>query len=583
MKSFFEQLSESAQKEYWASLALRSCENCTPRLLRNLLRAYGSAYEIFCIATQNKGSLENFPKEKRALPIPLKQELRSDKWREKAMPEWQMSKKSYGEIILWTDYRYPLGLKQIVDAPPFFYARGDLSLLASPSVAIVGSRKFHPLSLEKAKSIAKDLSAAGICVVSGLAKGIDTAAHQGALSELGKTIAVLGSGIDVVYPKENLKLHEQIAKQGLVISEFPPFSKPDSKNFPIRNRLVSALSEGVLVVEAAPKSGSLITARLALEQNRNVYVIRPLDDIHSLGCHSLIQDGAVEVEDALSIITDIAPQLEEKFFSVDPKSTDSNEVIPVKKSAPPNTISVTCNRESVLKNNTKIKQHSMIHAEFSLNTSPQKVEITKKKGFLENKATDSKISETPKIKSHVTSLPFEQNNQHKDIQSVEITSFKRRPSFHEDVPSLAIDFGDFAKTLMGKRQDFSVQDVLVSKKKSPKKTDKKSNGKPQESFPKETNPNGYDIWRKNETSSTAKSTDETKATPAPKELDVSELSPFEQNIIQILHKETNLAPDEILTRLPKESQDISELSMTLLMLEVEGKVQRLSGNRYILA
>jgi DNA processing protein len=193
------------------------------------------------------------------------------------------------------DKEYPCRLNDLYDPPKRLYIDGDLSLLKTPMIAIVGSRKASAEGLKNAAAFARELSRAGLLIVSGLARGIDGAAHQATL-KLGPnhfTMAVCGTGLDVVYPKEHLDLARNIRKQGLLVSELPLGAPPKSCHFPRRNRIIAALSIGVVVIEAAEKSGSLITARLASELGREVFAV-PGSIRHPLsgGCHILIQQGA---------------------------------------------------------------------------------------------------------------------------------------------------------------------------------------------------------------------------------------------------------------------------------------------------
>lgn len=200
---------------------------------------------------------------------------------------------------------YPEQLSALPDAPFMLYYHGNIDCLSKPMVAIVGSRNATPYALEWAEQVASDLAAAGLVVVSGLALGVDGAAHQGAV-KTGSTIAVLGSGADVIYPQRHLGLAQMIMSKGLLLSEFVPGTPPKSEHFPSRNRVVSGLALGVIVVEAAAKSGSLITARFAAEQGREVFalpgsVTNPL----SAGCHQLIRDGAVLVRHAQDVLSEL--------------------------------------------------------------------------------------------------------------------------------------------------------------------------------------------------------------------------------------------------------------------------------------
>lgn len=208
-------------------------------------------------------------------------------------------------LLLAGDSHYPAMLTEGLTPPPLLFARGRTELLHQPAVAIVGSRHATPQALRIARDFAAALSQAGITVVSGMASGIDTAAHQGALPHSGSTVAVWGTGIDRIYPPENQTLAYQIAEQGLILSEFPLGTRPLAGNFPRRNRLIAAQSCATLVIEAALQSGSLITARLAAEMGREVMAVPgSIDNPHSKGCHQLIKDGAKLVENLDDILNE---------------------------------------------------------------------------------------------------------------------------------------------------------------------------------------------------------------------------------------------------------------------------------------
>jgi len=210
-------------------------------------------------------------------------------------------------VLTLADAAYPQSLLEIADPPPVLYAKGDPALLARPALAMVGSRAPTAQGEANAKAFAGSLSAAGLVITSGLAQGIDAAAHQGALVVEGSaTIAVIGTGIDRVYPARNAALAREIADKGLILSEFPLGTPPARWNFPRRNRLIAGLSLGVLVVEATLESGSLITARLAAEAGREVFAIP--GSIHSpqaRGCHRLIREGAKLVETAEDVLEEL--------------------------------------------------------------------------------------------------------------------------------------------------------------------------------------------------------------------------------------------------------------------------------------
>ncbi len=219
--------------------------------------------------------------------------------------EWQQTTRNY--IITCNDERYPPLLRQLPDPPPLLYAHGCVDLLSSPQLAMVGSRNPSASGRQTATDFARHLGAAGLVITSGLALGIDAASHQGALDAGAGTIAVTGTGLDRVYPASHRALAQAVAAEGVLVSEFAIGTPPLAENFPRRNRIISGLSLGTLVVEAAIRSGSLITARLAVEQGREVFAIP--GSIHNpmaRGCHRLIREGAKLVETANDVIEELA-------------------------------------------------------------------------------------------------------------------------------------------------------------------------------------------------------------------------------------------------------------------------------------
>lgn len=206
---------------------------------------------------------------------------------------------------------YPPALNRIDDPPAILFVKGELLPRDTVAIAVVGTRHGTQYGLRQAERLAGGIAQAGYTVVSGLARGIDAAAHRATLAADGRTIAVLGSGLLNLYPPEHSRLFEDIQQQGAVISEFPPMSPPKSTSFPQRNRIVSGLSLGVVVVEAAARSGALISARLAMEQNREVFAVPgPVDSRNSRGCHQLIRDGAKLVENVDDILEEFGPLAE---------------------------------------------------------------------------------------------------------------------------------------------------------------------------------------------------------------------------------------------------------------------------------
>ena len=210
------------------------------------------------------------------------------------------------EPIPWFDPRYPALLNCVPDPPPVLWTRGALAVLAQPAVAIVGSRAATTYALDVGARLAAELSERGVVVTSGLARGVDSAAHRGSLEAGGPTIAVLGSGLDTIYPREHEPLAQRIAANGVVVSELGPGAAPLPENFPLRNRIISGISLAVVVVEASEKSGSLITARYAMEQGRDVMAVPgSVLNGRNRGSHSLLKDGAKVVETADDILEEL--------------------------------------------------------------------------------------------------------------------------------------------------------------------------------------------------------------------------------------------------------------------------------------
>lgn len=242
-----------------------------------------------------------------ALPAAAREYLRHRPW-EGVADDLAWAGGDDNHIIVFTDPRYPALLREIADPPPVLFVRGDAALLNEAQIAIVGSRNPTPAGCETAAAFAGQLARDGLIITSGLALGIDAAAHQGALTADGCTIAVTATGLDRVYPARHRDLAHAIARKGALISEFPTGTPPLAEHFPRRNRIISGMSLGVLVVEAALRSGSLITARLAGEQGREVFAIP--GSIHNplaKGCHALIRQGAKLVESANDVLEELGP------------------------------------------------------------------------------------------------------------------------------------------------------------------------------------------------------------------------------------------------------------------------------------
>jgi len=236
--------------------------------------------------------------------------LRSRRYRPMAEEIVDWSRREKCVLLARGGPGYPALLGETYDPPLLLYARGSVELLARPSVAVVGTRRPTPYGLQMAEGIASDLAVRGVVVVSGLARGIDAASHRGCLDGGGQTIAVLGNGIDRVYPREHRRLSAEIERRGLLLSEFPPGTSPAPQNFPVRNRIISGIALGTLIIEASEYSGSLITARLAMEQNREVYALPGnLTSPQSFGPNFLIKQGAKLVQSWRDVVEEFPTDL----------------------------------------------------------------------------------------------------------------------------------------------------------------------------------------------------------------------------------------------------------------------------------
>jgi DNA processing protein len=293
-------------KLYW--LALNMVPGIGSIAYRNLVARFRDPERVFAasqkelaavegIGEKTMGSIKDFPAE------------------EAAAEELKKAKDLGVFILTFRDQGYPKNLLQIYDPPPVLYVRGKWDVRDSPMIAMVGSRKGSPYGRAVTKRISKELASTGMTVVSGMARGVDTCAHLGALEAGGMTIAVFGCGIDVIYPPENEKLFFAITEHGVAISEFPLSTPPEGKNFPKRNRVISGLSLGVVIVEATADSGSLITASHALEQGREVFAVPGnVGMATSKGTNMLIKQGAKLVEGAQDILVEVIPQYKGKTY-----------------------------------------------------------------------------------------------------------------------------------------------------------------------------------------------------------------------------------------------------------------------------
>src|SRR3984885_3414736 len=286
---------------YW--LALRRARGVGPRTCKLLIEKFGAPEKVFQLSADQIA----------AAGVPRNTAHSIAEFRDFEPLEKELCELPNlgARLVKWTDADYPPNLRQIADPPPFLFVRGTATLTDSTCIAIVGARAASDIGRRMAQRLGLELAAKGFTVVSGLARGIDGEAHQGALDAHGKTLAVLGCGVDVIYPGEHRTLAEAIIEGGgALISELPIGTQPMAENFPTRNRILSGLCLGVVIVEAAEKSGSLITARMALEQNRQVFAVpgSPLTG-KSRGSNRLIKEGARLVDCVEDVMEDLAPQL----------------------------------------------------------------------------------------------------------------------------------------------------------------------------------------------------------------------------------------------------------------------------------
>ncbi|MGH9452858.1 MAG: DNA-processing protein DprA [Terriglobia bacterium] len=292
-------------RQYW--LALTWVDGLGLRGTHKLLARFGTPQAIYAAPLTE---LECCGIQSRAA-----QQIFAQAGLKEAEKEIAAAEKAGCRIVCFPEEEYPSLLREIADPPLALYVKGDVKAFSSPAIAMVGTRRPTAYGSSVAHRLAADLASRQAVIVSGLARGIDSAAHRGALEAKGRTVAVLGSGIDVMYPRENKRLAERVVESGALITEFPLGTAPIPENFPIRNRIISGLSLGVVIVEAAEYSGSLITARLALEQNREVFAVPgPITSAQSFGPNLLIKQGAKLVDGWLDVVDELPPSMRAQFL-----------------------------------------------------------------------------------------------------------------------------------------------------------------------------------------------------------------------------------------------------------------------------
>jgi len=281
------------EKKFWVGFNL--VKGVGAVRMRVLLDSFGSAEKAW---NASQESLEIS-----GLPTKIVQSIINTRNSDKLDRVWDYLIKNDIEVIMWADKSYPRRLVEIEQPPPVLYIRGNLIDADQWAVAVVGTRRVTPYGSQVAEEIAGSLASNGITIVSGLARGTDAIAHQAALNKGGRTLAILGNGVDRIYPPEHRKLAERIITQGALISDYPPGTAPESSNFPPRNRIISGLSQAVIVVEAGEKSGALITAAFAIEQGREVFAVPGnIHAVRSKGTNLLIREGAHILLDSQDVL-----------------------------------------------------------------------------------------------------------------------------------------------------------------------------------------------------------------------------------------------------------------------------------------
>ncbi len=299
-------------KDMVSLLSLVSVTGVGSQRIRKLIAHFGSAKKVLRATVSELCQVDGIDEK-------IAQQIKQTVNREFVDDQLFQTEKYGAQIVTYWDDHYPEILKRIYDPPALLFIKGCLSQQNEKNIAVVGTRSPSENGKWIAEKLGKDLAGYGVCVVSGMARGIDTCAHRGALKGDGTTFAVLGCGINIIYPPENKKLYDQIVDQGAVISEFPMHTEPAGVHFPRRNRIISGLSLGTVVVEAGEKSGALITAYMALEQGREVFAVPGnIRNHQSRGPHRLIKEGAKLVESVEDILVEI-PQLKEQNFKKDEK------------------------------------------------------------------------------------------------------------------------------------------------------------------------------------------------------------------------------------------------------------------------
>jgi len=310
------------QKDAFFWLCLGQVPGVGNIIYNRLIKKFKTPEKVFHASPEELKKIEGL----RSQTIEAVVAFKDNDWAKKELD--QIEKQGITFLTL-QDERFPRNLKEIYDPPPFLYVKGELWEKGHLSIAMVGSRNASSYGKTITKRLSRALAERGFTIVSGLARGIDTCAHKGALEGGGRTLAVLGSGIDLIYPWENKGLAEEITRHGAIISEFPLGTQPEAINFPPRNRIISGLSLGTVIVEASFRSGSLVTARMALEQGRDVFAVPGnVDSPWSKGTNRLIKEGAKLIMDPEDIIDEVMPQYKAPITSGQEKPPETKGLTP---------------------------------------------------------------------------------------------------------------------------------------------------------------------------------------------------------------------------------------------------------------
>jgi len=296
-----------------ALLSLYSIPGIGPARMRSLISCFGSAQNVLDAPVRQLMEI-------RGVTQNIASKIKNEVNEAFVKSQIDMLKLHDADLISYWDAEYPERLKSIYDPPAFLFVKGHYNTMLLDAIGIVGTRTPSPYGKNVTVTMAREMVAGGLAVFSGFARGVDTLAHQATVDAGGATLAVLGNGLDIIYPAENKKLYERVLERGLFVTEYPFGTKPDAGNFPKRNRIISGLSLGILITEAGAKSGALLTAMYALDQNRDIFAVPgPIHASKSAGCNELIKQGAKLVQGPADIMSELSGRIAQNNEPVKPK------------------------------------------------------------------------------------------------------------------------------------------------------------------------------------------------------------------------------------------------------------------------